>query len=151
MEWGICHFAGMGSESGEIDGFVFSVGEFEGRRLIEVVFSERISSARLSLFIDPFCSLWDDERPSLQIVDASGCEGLDAEAHEFLKALIRRTVHLPGHLATAWIVGDNARVANDVTWLLTDAVHVTDGIVRTRAEAEGFLRRFLDLSTDQHR
>ena len=139
----------MGPENGEIDGFVYRVGEFEGRRLIEVVFSERISSARLAMIIDPFCSLWDDERPSFQIVDVSACEGLDSEAHQFLKALTRRTVHMPSHLATAWIVGDNDRIAQDVTWLLTDAVHVIEGIVRTRAEADNFLRRFLTDGEDR--
>lgn len=133
---------GMGADRVGVDGFEFWTGKFDGHRLVEVRFPEKLRLERLSTIIDPFYSLWDADTLTVQIVDASPCEGLDDAAHEFFKVLIRRTVHQRAYWATSWIVGNNRRIERDVTHLLADAVHTTEGIVSSRAEAEAFLKEY---------
>jgi|CXWL01.1.fsa_nt_gi hypothetical protein len=133
----------MEPESREPEAVVFRTGNLDGHRLIEVEFPSRLDPSRLVTIIDPYFALWDDDVPTLQIVDVRRCEGLDDAAFEFLKLLVRRTVHQANYCATSWIVGENERIASDVTLLLACAVHTTDGIVQTWPEAAQHLRRFL--------
>ena len=126
-----------------VEGFEFRVGELDGYRLIDVVFPPRPVSSRLAMCIEPFFSLWDDDEKTVQILDVSQCEGLDETAHEYFKLTIRRTIHQPGYTASAWVVGDNAQMADDLERLLFDAMSMVQGVFKTRAEAVEFVRYFM--------
>jgi 6-phosphogluconolactonase len=120
-------------------GFAFRIEDHDDHRLIEVTFPAAVDFTATSAIISSYYDLWDEGRDTVQIIDVSSAPPLDEQMLVFLGAVIKRTVHQPGYVATAWVTGDNDRMHRDLCAVLERTVHSAESAFRTREQALSYL------------
>jgi hypothetical protein len=124
----------------EFGGFEFNVEELEGCRLVEVTYPPVVDISTLSVVIARYYDMWDDDAPTLSLVNLSLLVDLTPELRQIIKSVIQRTVLQPSFVAAAWYTGDNRRVFDEIRQVRKDAGRPTDDVYETRDEAIEFLR-----------
>src|SRR5688572_14888998 len=127
----------------EIGGFVFTVDEIDGVRIIEASYPPSVDVSKLSTVIAYYFDLWDEDVPTVSLVDLSRVSNFSEEVSEVLKSVIQRTVLQPSFIGAAWFTGENRAMFDEIRQLRTEAGRTTDDVFETRDEALDFVGRLI--------
>ena len=119
----------------EIGGFVFTVEESDGVRIIEASYPPSVDVSKLSTVIAYYFDLWDEDLPTVSLVDLSRLSAFSEEVREVLKSVIQRTVLQPSFIGAAWYTRENRAIFDEIRRLRTEAGRPTDDVFETRDEA----------------
>ena len=123
----------------EIAGFVFTVDEIDGVRIIEASYPPTVDVTRLSTVIAYYFDLWDEDVPTVSLVDLSRVAAFGEEVREVLKSVIQRTVLQPSFIGAAWYTRDNRAIFDEIRRLRVEAGRTTDDVFETRDEAVSYV------------
>jgi hypothetical protein len=123
----------------EIGGFVFTIDEVDGVRIIEASYPPTVDVSKLSTVIAYYFDLWDEDVPTVSLVDLSRLSAFSEEVREVLKSVIQRTVLQPSFIGAAWYTRENRAIFDEIRRLRAEAGRPTDDVFETRDEALDFV------------
>lgn len=123
----------------EIGGFVFTIDEIDGVRIIEASYPPTVDVTKLSTVIAYYFDLWDEDIPTVSLVDLSRLTAFGEEVREVLKSVIQRTVLQPSFIGAAWYTRENRAIFDAIRRLRVEAGRTSDDVFETRDEALAYV------------
>jgi hypothetical protein len=124
----------------EIGGFEFTVDEIDGCRVIEAVYPPVVDVSKLSAVISYYFDLWDEDVPTVSLVDLSQLSAFTDEVRQVLKSVIQRTVLQPSFVGAAWYTRENRAIFDEIVRVRREAGRTSDDVFETREEAVDYVR-----------
>jgi hypothetical protein len=122
------------------ESFVFSEDQLDGVRVIRLSFPHAIDKSSLAAASAAYLSLWDDERPTVGLGDASRLEAITPEVLQILAVFAKRVAVLPNFVGASWYTGRSREIEESLRALAAAAGRDPKSVVVTRREAEAYLR-----------
>jgi hypothetical protein len=120
--------------------FGFNMEHLEGVRMLRLVMPPAIEQSDLAAASAEYLSIWDDDRPTVGLGDASFLTEITPEVMHILAVFAKSVAVLPNFVGAAWYTGPNSSIEESLRALASAAGRDPRSVVATEAEAKAYLR-----------